>query len=43
MSVVIKMVVVPIHVQTLMEASLVDATLDIYWTVMDLLAMVNIT
>ena len=43
MNAVIKMVVVPIHVQTLMEASFVNAALDIYWTVMDLLAMVNIS
>ena len=43
MSVVIKMVVVPKYVQPLKEASIVIATLDLYWTVMELLVMVNIT
>ena len=43
MSVVMEMVVALKHVQTLKEASLVDVILDLYWTVMALLVMVNIT
>ena len=43
MSVVMKMVVALKHVQTLLEASLVDVIVALYWTVMELLVMVNIT
>ena len=31
------------HVQTPLEAIFVDVILDLYWTVMELLVMVNIT
>ena len=43
MSVVMKTVVALKHVQTLLEAIFVDVIVDLYWTVMELLVMVNIT
>ena len=43
MSVVMKMVVALKHVQILLEAIFVDVIVDLYWTVMELLVMVNIT
>ena len=43
MSAVVKHMVAPKYVQTLQEALFVNVTLDFYWTVMELLVMVNIT
>ena len=43
MSVVMERTIAPIYVLTLKEASIVIATLDLYWTVMELLVMVNNT
>ena len=42
MSVVIKMVVALKYVQTLMEASIVDVIVALYWMIMGLLVMVCI-
>ena len=42
MSVVFKMVVAPKYVQTLMETSLVDVIVALYWMIMGLLVMVCI-
>ena len=41
MSVIKKQMIVPKHVQTLLEASLVDVIMVIYWTLMGLLVMVS--
>ena len=41
MSVVVVQMIVPKHVQTLLEASLVDVIVVIYWTLMNLLVMVS--
>ena len=42
MSVVMKQMIAPIYVQTLMEASLVDVIVALYWMMMGLLVMVCI-
>ena len=42
MSVVMKTVVAPKYVQTLMETSLVDVIVALYWMIMGLLVMVCI-
>ena len=41
MSVVMVQMIVPKHVQTLLEASLVDVIVVMYWTLMGLLVMVS--